>query len=653
MKKNYIIISSIILLLICDLSVNAQIIDLKKRGSYTTGIFDEGSTEIAAFDPSTNYLYSVNGLTGNVDVLDISDITLPTLAFTIDISAYGAGANSVAAKNGIIVMAVENYVKQDNGMALFFDAFGNYINGVEVGALPDNIVFTPNGNKVLVANEGEPSDDYLVDPLGTVSIIDITGSVETLDQSDVTTIDFTAFDLTTFTNGVRVFGPAAVASNDFEPEYIAVSKNSKLAYVTLQENNAIAIINLQTLSVQIKGLGFKDHSLPGNEIDGTDKNTGITNIANWPVYGMYMPDAIESISLAGGNYLVMANEGDVRDYDGFQEASRISGLVLDSIIFPDSLDLQNENVIGRLNVTTTMGDIDADGDYDELYAFGARSFSIRNTNGDLVYDSGNEIETITNEYFPLNFNCSSTSNTKKGRSDDKGPEPEGLTTAKILDSTYVFVGLERIGGIMVYNITNPVSPYFVQYINDRNFGETPGAGTGGDLGPEGLLFISANNSPSGKNLLVVSYEISGSIGIYETDITCGSNKVLVCYSGITYCVKPSVASLLLASGASYGSCEGERYAYEEMTLDIENEVMAIYPNPANNFVTVTLGGFTTRNINLEIIDITGKVIFTKLISNSITEIIEEEINVSDLPTGVYFISAFDGKITKTDKLVIE
>lgn len=640
-------------MLFCNLTITAQIIDLKKTGSYTSGIFDEGATEIAAYDPATNYLYSVNGLTGDVDVIDISDITLPTLAFTIDLSIYGAGANSVAAYNGIIAMAVEDSIKQNNGKAVFFDAFGNYINSVEVGALPDHIMFTPNGKKVLVANEGEPSADYLTDPLGTVSIINIIEGVAVIDQADVTTINFTDFDLTAFTQDVRVFGPGAVASTDFEPEYIAVSKNSKFAYVTLQENNAMAIINLQTLTVEIKGLGFKDHSLPGNEIDGTDKNTGIVNITNWPVYGMYMPDAIASFSLAGENYLVMANEGDVREYDGYAEASRLSSLVLDSIIFPDSLNLQNENNIGRLNVTTSMGDIDNDGDYDALYSFGARSFSIRNANGDLIYDSGNLLETLTNELLPLIFNCSSTSNTKKGRSDDKGPEPEGLTTAKILDSTYLFLGLERIGGIMVFNITDPVSPYFVQYINDRNFTETPGAGTGGDLGPEGLLFISANNSPNGKNLLVVSNEISGSIGIYETDITCSSTKLLVCYGGITYCVKPSVAAILVSSGGEYGTCEDERYAFEELNFDLENEVLAVYPNPADNFISVALNGFTSSEINLQIIDMTGKVIFSKIISNSISEIISEDINVSDISAGIYFITAFDGKTTKTDKLVIE
>lgn len=632
--------------------VNAQIINMQKVGNYATGVFDQGATEIAAFDPATNHLFSVNGSTGNIEIIDISDVTNPVLSGIIDLSLYGAGANSVATFNGIVVAAVEDTIKQNNGKAVFFDAFGNYINQVEVGALPDMICFTPNGKKVLVANEGEPSADYLNDPQGSVSIISLLDGVAVIDNNDVTTINFTAFDTVTFNDGTRVFGPGALASTDFEPEYIGVTKNSKYAYVTLQENNAVATINLVTNEVSITGLGFKDYSLPGNEIDASDKNGGVVAINSWPVYGMYQPDAIETVNIGGINYNVFANEGDVRDYSGFAEASRINSILLDTIVFPDSLDLKNDDKLGRLNITKTLGDTDNDGDYDALYSFGARSFSIRNTNGDLVYDSGNLLETITNNLLPANFNCSNTSNTKKGRSDDKGPEPEGLTTAKILDSTYLFLGLERIGGVMVFNITNPNSPYFVQYITDRDFAFTPAAGVGGGQGPEGILFINAKNSPNGKNLLVVSNEVSGSISIFETNNTCGSSKVLICYSGTTYCVKPATASTLIALGGTYGSCEGGRFAEEEIALDLTGSPIQIYPNPAQDVIHLVTNDSDDNIKQITIVDITGKVVLQEEITLQSNNPIVD-INISKLPSGIYLVNIQHDGGNSTNKIIVE
>lgn len=635
LTKNYFIIT---MCLLASTFVSAQIVDLQKVGSFTTNLFDQGATEIAAFDPATNYLFSVNASTGDIDAIDITDVTAPVLAFSIDLSPYGVAANSVAAKNGVIVAAVENVVKQNNGQAVFFDAMGNFLNAVEVGALPDMITFTPNGNKVLVANEGEPSTDYLTDPLGTISIIDISGGIAGLTAANVTTIDFTAYNAGPLPAGARVFGPGATASNDFEPEYIAVSSNSKFAYVTIQENNAMAKINLTTNAVSLFGLGFKNHNLAGNELDASDKNGGVVAIQNWPVYGMYQPDAIATFNIGAATYVVMANEGDVRDYTGYAEAKRVKDLVLDSIIFPDSLDLKNENLLGRLNVTTSMGDIDNDGDYDELYAFGARSFSIRNASGALIYDSGSELETLINTLLPANFNASNSSNTKKGRSDDKGPEPEGLTIAKILDSTYLFLGLERIGGFMVFNITNPVAPYFVDYINDRNFGETPGAGTGGDLGPEGLLFIPANQSPNGKNLLVVSNEISGSIGIYETDISCGSSKVLICYSGTTYCVKNAQAASLVASGdATYGPCDGERYAsQDELAMFTQADAsINVSPNPTSAQFLITLETAANSAAVISISNLTGSTLLVEKTSSNDAGLLAIELSITPLPAGIY------------------
>lgn len=626
--------------------LNAQVVQLQKVGSYTTGIYDEGATEIAAFDPFTDRLFSVNGSTGDIDVLDISDVTLPVLAFTIDLTPYGGGANSVAIKNGVVAAAVEDSIKTNPGKVVFFDTDGNYINSVGVGAQPDMIIFTPNGKRVLTANEGEPDDDYVIDPAGSVSIINISGGVAAVTPAQVTTVDFAAYDITPLPAGVRVFGPGAMPSTNIEPEYIAISKNSKFAYVTLQEANAVAEINIQTGAMEIWPLGYKDHLLAENAMDATDKNGGVVDIANWPVYGMYQPDAIDYFTVASGNYLIMANEGDVRDWDGYSEIERINSLVLDSVVFPDSLDLQNDNLLGRLNVTSTMGDIDADGDFDELYAFGGRSITIRALDGSIVWDSGSDLEERTLSLHPDNFNASNTSNSKKGRSDDKGPEPEGLTTAKILDSVYAFVGLERIGDIMVYNITDPASAYYVTSISTRNFAETPGAGLGGDLGPEGLLFVPAAQSPNGRNLLIVSYEISGSIAIYTTDITCGAGKVLVCYGGTTYCAKPATAAALIAAGGTYGSCRSEAGL-----VDVVESTIQVYPNPAVENVNIVLENVVDAEVMVTIADMTGNKVYQQMHTVAADGSVSGSIDIHHLAVGTYFILCNSENTNSTNTFV--
>jgi hypothetical protein len=282
---------------------------------------------------------------------------------------------------------------------------------------------------------------------------------------------------------------------------------------------------------QVVPLGFKDWSLPSQQIDVRDQGSAISFV-NLPVRGMYQPDAVASFVSGGQTFLVMANEGDVREWTGLSEILRLSagGVVLDPVVFPNpgiGADLKDNAKFGRLNITTKSGNTDGDAELEQIYAFGARSFSIRTASGALVWDSGDAIEKLIADVLPFQFNVSSTNNTMDNRSDDKGPEPEGLTVATIGTRTYVFVGLERVGGILVYDITTPTAPVFQTYVNTRDFGTAPpgapaflGAGAvvpGLDLGPEGVLFISATDSPTGKALLVVSNEISGSITLFQVD----------------------------------------------------------------------------------------------------------------------------------------
>jgi 2',3'-cyclic-nucleotide 2'-phosphodiesterase / 3'-nucleotidase / 5'-nucleotidase len=344
-------------------------IHLEPIGRYASGVFDESAAEIVAFDSDSQRLFVINANEGRVDVLDLSDPTNPTPLAPIDLPQFGGGVNSVAVHNGLVVVAAENEVKTEPGQAVFLDIDGNLLNSVTVGALPDMVTFTPNGRFVLVANEGEPNDEYTIDPEGSVSIISLRRGVANLTQADVRTATFTKFNNRRIDPLIRIFGPNATVAQDLEPEYIAVSDDSRIAWVTLQENNALATIDIARADViSLRSFGLKDHSQPGNGLDASDRDDAI-NIANWPVYGMYMPDAIAAFTIRGQQYLITANEGDARDYDGYAEEARVKNLDLDPTAFPNAADLQEDEAIGRLTVTTAQGDIDGDGYFEEIWAF--------------------------------------------------------------------------------------------------------------------------------------------------------------------------------------------------------------------------------------------------------------------------------------------
>ena len=922
---------------------------LRVLGTYETGLFDESAAEIVAHDPNTQRVFVVNANSATIDVLDISDPTNPNLINQIDVSPFGAVANSVAVnENGIVAVAVEPDNQQDPGTVVFFDADGQELGQVTVGALPDMLTFTSDGTKVLVANEGEPNDDYTNDPEGSVSIIDISGGVNNLTQADVSTADFSAFigrEEELRNKGVRIYGPGSNAAQDLEPEFIAVDGNDTTAFVTLQENNAVAVVDIENANiVDVLPLGAKDYSrglpsltqfefsdlpvlgtteggqeillgglsglwyegtdddgnlqfvtvpdrgpngaptdvdddgdnerpfalpdyqarivrftldegsgdieiteqipltredgtteitglpnipgvdeepvdlsrnpleydsfgadmegivinddgtywtvdeyrpaiyhfdvdgslidrfvpegtaadagetegtfgtetlpaeysnrrrnrgfeaialdtdedilysfiqtplanpdraasddssvirmlgidpetgtpvaeyvyllekptidpgnnsllvdkigdavynaedetfyilerdssttatgkkfifeidltgatnlladdapslpenttleqldvdeifdlgiqpvnktkitnlpslgylagdkpeglsllpdgrlavlndndfglldedIPGdgtvplnpepvpvvlglidfsesNQIDPSDRDDGI-NLGNWPVFGLLQPDSIASFVIEGKTYYVTADEGDARGYDELDEEARVGDdeYVLDPDVF-DVAALEDDAAIGRLTVTTEDGDIDNDGDYDQIFANGGRSFSIWDAAGNLVFNSGDSIERETADLIPDNFNSNRDENTFDDRSDNSGPEPEAITTGVLGDKTYTFVGLERTGGIMVYDVSNPTSPDFVQYMPNRDFTvefDTNANGdpdptpeqlsAAGDLGPEGFQFISPEDSPNGEALLVVANEISGTTTVYE------------------------------------------------------------------------------------------------------------------------------------------
>ena len=473
------------------------------------------SAEVVVFDPATKRLYVANGLQNKLEILSFNGPGTAALVRSVDLSSYGTSIQRIAIRNGIIAAAVQG-ANFGNGSVVFFNKDGDYVAKVQVGVLPDYLIFTPDGKKIVTANEGEPAPDYSVDPPGSISIITLPDNIAGIQQSSVQTLDFAAFDAQKTqlqAAGVRIFGPNASVSQDLEPESITILPNGSTAYVTLQENNALAVVDLITPKISsILPLGYKDHMLPGNALDVSDLGDQVL-MANYPVLGVYSPDGISNFSVGGKNYLLTANEGESRNYSGLVEEVRF-GFVefpLDSAAFPNRSLLKLSSGLGRLNVSGKFGDTDGDGDYDKAYSFGGRSFGIWDEQGKLVYESGDIFERViaSDPVYGAIFNAGNTNVRAKDRSDNRGPEPEEVIAAQVNGKTYAMISLKRIGGVMVFNVTDPQAPYFVRYVNNRSI-----ASNTGDRGPEGVLFISAEDSPNDTAMVVVANEISGSLTFY-------------------------------------------------------------------------------------------------------------------------------------------
>lgn len=525
----------------------------------------EGAAEIVAYQASKKWIYAINS-SGDEAVVNIIPadtfdtaalvkdnegiVTATNLASAITLSLNEntpGDANSIAidANNQLLAVAMAATSVGEAGQIAFYNISGDtpvFIKNVTVGALPDMVAFSHDGAKVVVANEGEPNGDYSIDPEGTISIIDITNGTIADNVLSINFQDYNNQQAELEAQGLVFANPTGRTINgnlinttvamDLEPEYVSISKDNKYAYVSIQENNGLAIINLEDNSLELKGLGFKDWS--NLQFDASDKDGGV-NFKSYPgLYGMYQPDTIASFSWKGANFIVSANEGDAREYffDASDEADCIAkgGLDYDAkdgclayidesrvedLALAANFDYLNndDNDIGRLKVTTVKGDKNNDGQYESLYAYGARSFTIWDSNGLVVFDSGDQIARVTASVHGNAFNNNEDENKGDTRSDDKGAEPEALTLGKVGDRLFAFVGLERMGTIMVFDITNPYDVKFQDYFYNRSL--EPSADISGDLAPEGMTFVPAAQSATNEALLIVGNEISGSIAVWE------------------------------------------------------------------------------------------------------------------------------------------
>ena len=494
-------------------------LQMELAGRYNSGAMSEegGSLEIVQFNARNGFAYAVSGLKGTLIAIDLNGgmdgekvTALGGTEYDVKsmVRSYGDMTSVAISPDGThLAVAIQAVDYDEQGSVALFTCQANgsltHLSTVEVGVQPDMVTFTPEGSKILTANEGEPRMGYsaagAVDPKGSVSIIDTKTFV-------VETVGFDNFDSDDARQALVDKGillkKNTAPSVDLEPEYIACTDDT--AYVSCQEANAIAVLDLDNAQFTgIYSVGFEDYSRVAIDINKKDETYAPKTYDN--LLGIRMPDGISLYEIGGETYLLTANEGDARAWPVETEA--------------DSNEIKDKEsqVTGlKPGGKVTWFDVDQ---YDGLeagtdYIFGGRSFTLFKVtrNGlEEAFDSGSDFERITNEKLPEYFNCSNDTIEIEDRSGKKGPEPESVAVGTVGSKTYAFIALERIGGVMVYDITAPENTEFVNYINSREFNNN----IQGDVSPEGLCFIPAAQSKTGKPLLLAACEVSGTLAVYE------------------------------------------------------------------------------------------------------------------------------------------
>ncbi|MEH7274971.1 choice-of-anchor I family protein [Neobacillus vireti] len=510
-------------------------LDIKKVAGYSIGTTNEdgGVAEIIKYNSENQKFYVINGYGQTIDIVSLKGLTPAETvqqlqkeksiniadAVNTDTFVYGDLTSiEMNTANDTIVAAVQAEDYTQNGKIIVMNYDGDIQKTYDAGVQPDMVKLTADGKYILSANEAEPRGGLEgEDPEGSVTIVEVeTGKVTQVKFDDESVI---ADDV-----HIRKNGTKAKAVEDFEPEFIAVSNDGAKAFVTLQENNAIATIDIKAGKVlSVKSLGYKDHSLAGNELDAA--RNGKIELERLPILGSYMPDSVAYVNINGTDYLLTANEGDatewpeedptfinVADFKDVKDTITLNPDLFKGMTAEEAQaafdKMKNSDDFKKLEVLTDRGN-------DAIYTLGGRSFSIWKADTmELVYDSGSEFETITAERYPDVFNWSNDDDEFEKRSAKKGPEPEDVKVGMIGDEVYAFVGLERIGGFMTYNISNPQNAQFANYLNSRDFSQA----IAGDVAPEGLEFIAADVSPTGRPLVLVGNEVSGTVSVSEIQV---------------------------------------------------------------------------------------------------------------------------------------
>jgi hypothetical protein len=532
-----------------------------------------GSSEIVAFDKTNDRVFapsaapigiayapvSAAGLVGTATTVAFANpFTNPSYSPVIqDVTSVAVHptqdwgvASLVPTLNGPGTTLAEEWTP--GRLVVFNTSDGSTITTIEVGYHPDSVTFTPDGTKILVANEAENNNVTGTDAPGSITVVDvstITSSANFIaNLGAVTTTDFSGTSASLRT-GIRDQGPNVGSTSNFgagavmntsstvcaparlEPEYIVATNTT--AYVSLQENNAIGVFDLSSNTwTQIFNLGVIAQTIDASDRDNA-AGTGAAILVDDEVYGMPMPDTLGLFTSGGVDYLVTANEGDFLSTDN--DRARIADSVFNGGANQRTIDptyvttlntrypspayasgYETNSALGRLRVSTRDGDTDGDGDIDQFRMPGTRSFSIWNAStGVRVFDSGVNMPSTFEEYIAANdaanFNIDQATPTVDDRSPNKGPEPEGLTVATIGTDTYVFVALERTNHVFVYKIDTTTPGGF--QASDVTLDSAVKGGT--NYGPEGMVLVPAVDSPTGQNLLLVGSEVSTTIASYD------------------------------------------------------------------------------------------------------------------------------------------
>jgi DNA-binding beta-propeller fold protein YncE len=345
----------------------------------------EGAAEIVQFHSASKTIYAINGaaVEPTIEMIDASSLTtealsnplsnenLTSIALVLPTEQGGiilGGPTSISISGDWMAVAVPAKDLATNGMVLFYSGLDmsspTFVKAVEVGNLPDMVTFTPDASKVLIANEGQPSGDYNIDPEGSVSVITMVDGTPSDTSINIDFSDYNDKQADLEAQGMHFPNPSGriingtlistTVAQDLEPEYITTTND--IAYVTLQENNGLAIIDLANNSAQVIGLGFKDWS--DYQFDGMEDGT--VSFGKYDnLYGMYMPDTIASFQWKDAYFLLTANEGDAREYffdtlnaDGEQDEdlcdAAVKTLMKRMVVYLSPKKLRADDLILRL-----------------------------------------------------------------------------------------------------------------------------------------------------------------------------------------------------------------------------------------------------------------------------------------------------------------
>ena len=503
----------------------------------------EGSSEIAAFHAGSKRIFATNGVKNTIDIFDISDVANPKKVGSVSLAPYGNDVTSVAAGKDVVVAAVlvtetfsaTGVPTTPNGKIVVFDTNGKVLSSADVlGVLPDSVTFAPNGTTALVAIEAQPvcakdnpattekeQSDYTKasDPVGGVSVVDLSNPAAPV-------VKFAGFDQFTVAQmkakGIAVSTVVNNVSKDFEPEFVTAVDN-ETAYVTIQEANAIGKLNIQTATFESITRAFES-KIATVARDTSDKDSGAGPRTYPNVVGASQPDAIAGFKMGSGNYFLTANEGDAREYTCLNDDLRAASLTVDTRRFPNWSTLKADAALGRAKVNPTNGDKDGDGDIDTIHLRGSNSMTMYR-NGLAIWDSGDLLDQIQTLAFGVaNINGAHSYSKDKAtmnyvgqeRSDDKGAEPEGVAVGMVGDRRIAVLGLERMTALAVFDITQPRVPVFIEWLQMLPTKATPAKDVK-HWSPEGIVFVPADKSPSGKALIITSYELSGSLSIHQIE----------------------------------------------------------------------------------------------------------------------------------------